>query len=134
MGVISESHSEPVRPQTLVEKALRPAEDDGIFGAHGTSSSLPVVLRLSMSAWAFAASASRYSPPIRTLTFPFAIQSNNCAERARNISGVWIWSRNTAKPILMLFGSFVMLSGPGPPRTGPYQQNVPDRRSTSSDP
>jgi hypothetical protein len=34
----------------------RPAEDDGNFGAHGTSSSLPVVLRLSMSAWAFAAS------------------------------------------------------------------------------
>src|ERR1700737_1963134 len=61
-----------------------PAEDDGIFGAHGTSSSLPVVLRLSMSAWAFAASASRYSPPTRTLSFPSAIQSNSCAECARS--------------------------------------------------
>src|SRR5258708_11858089 len=66
----------------------RPAEDDGNFGAHGTSSSLPVVLRLSMSAWAFAASANRYSPPIRTLSLPSAIQSNSCAECARNRSGV----------------------------------------------
>jgi hypothetical protein len=67
-----------------------------LLSAHGTSSSLPVVFRLSMSAWAFAASASRYSPPIRTLSFPFAIQSNSCAERARNSSGVWIWSRKPA--------------------------------------
>src|SRR6266446_6034873 len=73
----------------------RPAEDDGGPGAYGTSSSLPVVLRLSMSAWAFAASASRYSPPIRTLSFPSAIQSNSSAECARSSSGVWIWSKNT---------------------------------------
>src|SRR5271156_662357 len=72
--------------------AARPAEDNGDPGAHGTSSSLPVVLRLSMSAWAFAASASRYSPPARTLSLPSAIQSNSCADRTRNSSGVWIWS------------------------------------------
>ena len=65
-------------------------------GAHGTSSSLPVVLRLSMSAWAFAASASGYSPPIRILSLPSAIQSNSCAVRARSRSGVWMWSRKVA--------------------------------------
>ena len=45
------------------------------------------VLRLSISAKALAASASGYSPPIRTLSFPAAIQSNSCVECARNSSG-----------------------------------------------
>jgi len=67
-----------------------------LASAHGTSSSLPVVLRLSMSAWAFAASASGYSPPIRILSLPSRIQSNSCAVRARSSSGVWIWSRKVA--------------------------------------
>src|SRR5271155_3928669 len=64
--------------------APRPAEDNGDPGAHGTSNSLPVVLRPSMLAWAFAASASGYSPPFRTLSFPSAIQSNSRAVRARS--------------------------------------------------
>ncbi len=46
----------------------------------GISSSLPVVARLSMSAWALAASASQYSPPTWTFSLPAAIQSNRRAE------------------------------------------------------
>jgi hypothetical protein len=63
---------------------VRAANRDCDLTRHGTSSSLPVVLRLSMSACALAASASGYSPPIRTLSFPSVIQSNRCAKRARH--------------------------------------------------
>ena len=65
-------------------------------GVHGTSRSLPVVARLSMSAWACAASARGYSPPIRTVSLPSVIQSNSCAVCARSSSGVGMWSLNTA--------------------------------------
>src|SRR5712675_1140982 len=74
----------------------RPTKDESNPGAQGTRTSLPAVLRLSMSACAFAASANRCSPPRRILSFPSEIQSKSCAERARNSSGVWIWSRNPA--------------------------------------
>ena len=43
---------------------------------------MPVVLRLSMSAWAFAASVIGYSPPTLILSLPSAIQLNSCAVRA----------------------------------------------------
>jgi hypothetical protein len=51
----------PIFPEDFGErKSLRLNNDVTNLltsGAHGTSSSLPVVLRLSMSAWAFAVSA-----------------------------------------------------------------------------
>jgi predicted SnoaL-like aldol condensation-catalyzing enzyme len=75
---------------------VRAADRDCDLTRHATSSSLPVVLRLSMSACAIAAFASGYSPPIRTLRFPSVIQSNSCAERARSSSGVWMWSKKIA--------------------------------------
>src|SRR5258708_11819606 len=64
--------------------------------AHGTSSSLPTVSRFSISAWAFVASARRYSPKIPTLSFPSAIQSKRRSVWARSSAGVAMWSRNTA--------------------------------------
>src|SRR5258708_36726999 len=68
----------------------RPTKDESNPGAHGTRTSFPAVLRLSVSACAFAASANRDSPPRRILSFPSEIQSQSCARRRRTSSGAWI--------------------------------------------
>ena len=53
---------------------------------------MPTVLRFSISAWAFAASAIRYSPPIRTSSFPSAIQLKSRSVWARSSAGVAMWN------------------------------------------
>jgi hypothetical protein len=72
--------------------------------------------------------------PTRTFSSPRRIQSKSCSLRARSASCVGTWSLKAAYPIVMLWGRLMMSIGPGAPSTGPYQQNVPDRRSDASDP